>query len=91
MAPVLDRIAIASTGSEAGRSLHLQTMVDAFPVLMTARHAADYDHLESFPRAVAQGHVEEASAACTLLDKNAGDPYVKRFLALVVFRARRLQ
>ena len=80
----------ASRGTrQAAVPSHLRTVVDAFPVLMDARHAADYDHLATFPKATAQGFVEEAEAACAALDQNSDEPYVRRFSALVAFKARR--
>lgn len=83
-----------STPSAADRRhsavpFHLRTVVDTFPVLMDARHAADYDHLATFPKATAQGFVKEAEVACAALDQNAEEPYVQRFLALVAFKAKR--
>lgn len=68
----------------------LRTVADAFPSLKDARHAADYDHLEAFPKATAVAFVSEAEGAWRALDANADDEYVRRFLALVAFKASRL-
>ncbi len=65
----------------------LRFVADAFLTLMAARHAADYDHLASFPKATAIGHVADAAEAVQRLANNIGDPYFERFLAWIVARA----
>lgn len=62
----------------------------AFLDLQRSRHTADYDHLALFPKADAKRQVEAASRAVDALEANLGDPYIQRFLALVVFRSDRL-
>lgn len=69
---------------------YLLRIARTFIDLQDARHTADYDQLASFPKATAQRHVNAAENALALLASRAGDPHVQRFLALVVFRSRRL-
>lgn len=69
----------------------LRRIARAFVDLQDARHTADYDHLASFPKATTQRHVAAAENALTLLAAHAQDLHVQRFLALVLFRSRRLQ
>lgn len=69
---------------------HVRRIARAFVDLQDARHTADYDQLASFPKATAQRHVNAAENALALLAGNAADVHVQRFLALVVFRSRRL-
>lgn len=69
---------------------HLLRLTRTFVDLQAARHSADYDQLASFPKSTAQRHVGAAEAAIGLLRANVVDAHVQRFLALVVFRSRRL-
>jgi hypothetical protein len=69
---------------------HLRRIARAFIDLQDARHTADYDQLASFPKATAQRHVNAAENALALLAADPADVHVQRFLALVVFRSRRL-
>ncbi len=55
-----------------------------------ARHTADYDQLANFPKTTTKRHVNAAETALALLHANVTDIHVQRFLALVVFRSRRL-
>jgi hypothetical protein len=68
----------------------LEIVTRAFLNLQAVRHEADYDHLASFPKAVAQRHVNAAARAVDLLRANVNDAHMQRFLTLVVFRATRL-
>jgi len=69
---------------------HLRRIASAFVDLQDARHGADYDHLLDFPKSTVRRHVNAAENALALLGANAPDVHVQRFLALVVFRSRRL-
>gem|GEM_PF-1413418 len=83
-----------STPAGAGRVADVPSALNiatgAFLDLQRNRHAADYDHLASFPKADAKRQVEAASRAVDALHDNLGDPQVERFLTLVLFRAGRL-
>jgi hypothetical protein len=68
----------------------LRRIARAFVDLQDARHTADYDHMASFPKATTQRHVDAAENALALLAAHAEDAHVQRFLALVLFRSRRL-
>lgn len=70
---------------------HLGRIASAFVDLQDARHAADYDRLRDVPKSTAQRPVNAAANALELLAANAAGKHVQRFLALVVFRSRRLQ
>lgn len=69
---------------------HLRRIARTFVDLQDARHTADYDQLASFPKTTTQRHVNAAETALALLLANVADVHVQRFLALVVFRSRRL-
>ncbi|MDP2711430.1 MAG: hypothetical protein Q8O56_09440 [Solirubrobacteraceae bacterium] len=69
---------------------HLRRVAHTFVDLQDARHNADYDHLASFPKATAQRHINAAENALALLAAHTDDVHIHRFLALVVFRSRRL-
>jgi len=69
---------------------HLRRISRVFVDLQDARHTADYDQLASFPKTTAQRHVNAAENALALLAANVADSHVQRFLAVVVFRSRRL-
>lgn len=69
---------------------HLRRIARAFLDLQDARHTADYDQLASFPKATTQRHINAAENGLALLVTNVADVHVQRFLALVVFRSRRL-
>jgi len=55
-----------------------------------ARHIADYDQLATFPKTTTPRHVNAAETALALLPANVADVHVQRFLALSIFRSRRL-
>ena len=63
----------------------------AFIDLQDVRHAADYDHLAVFDKPATRLHVETSSRAVAALADKLEDPYMERFLALVIFRANRLR
>lgn len=65
----------------------LQVVTDAFGSLYLSRHAADYDHLASFPKATAVGHVDDADEALTRLAAHVTDPAFQRFFGYVAMRS----
>lgn len=83
-----------STPAPGGRVAAVPSAVEriasAFVGLQNARHEADYDQLASFPKQRARRHVLTAENAVALLRANVGDPYLRRLLGLIAFRARRL-
>lgn len=83
--------ALSTTDLAGGRvsavPTNLRFLVDVFPALQAARHAADYDHLAEFPKATTIGHVEDADEALARLRVGTNDPYFQRFFAWVLARA----
>jgi len=69
----------------------LDRIAASFIALLDARHDADYNHLVSFPKPKAVSHVLEAESAVGNLRANLTDPYVAKFLVLLLARASRLK
>lgn len=69
----------------------LEFIAEVFPRLQAARHAADYDHLAAFPKATALGHTRDATNLLRRLRANQRNPFVQRFLAMILARASRFR
>jgi hypothetical protein len=78
-------------GRRSGVPVSVRFTADAFITLQQARHAADYDHSASFPKAVARTHVLTAARAIKLIDQGQEGVYMRRFLAMTVARSGRLK
>jgi len=72
--------------------VYVRFIADAFVTLQPARHAADYDHTASFPKAVARTHVRTSERAVALIDQHLGSSrYLERYLVMTLARCGRLR
>ncbi len=78
-------------GREPAIPVSLAFVADAFTSLQAARHDADYNHAESFPKATSQTHVLTAQQAVERLRVSADDPYFRRFFVFILAQGSRLK